>query len=468
MELDFTNETLERALVKKALVDKKFLAAVAPHMDRRWFEAVRPLGIVANLAVRYFNKFESPPPAQVLQAMVAKYCQLHQDASQAEILKELTETTRLELDLSLEALKSNLERFVKEKLLYYTIHDNAVDIMNHGSLDRCMDKFERIEKLRFEETDLGMNYFREDDQARHWDYINNPEARISTGFDGLDRYTHGGFYRGGKMLACIMGQAGLGKSLFLSNIAVNCLKANLSVVVISLEMSEDVYATRFDAHISNSNINALRENGSTVLGRIKDFYVKHPGANLFIKEYPPRSVKVSDIQIYLDNLKAAGNKFDIIVIDYLNLVLPNRSRDNMYQDVQNVAEKLRALSYIYEVPVVTATQATTEGMNNENIGMEHVSESRGIAHTVDFLGGLYQMDEDRERGVINMRVIKNRLGGCVGKVIPFKLNPDSLVLSDETFVPEGSLGEMPEVDNIIGNMSQIEDDIAGRSDVDSI
>jgi replicative DNA helicase len=263
------------------------------------------------------------------------------------------------------------------------------------------------------------------------------------------------------MLACIMGQAGLGKSLFLSNIAVNCLKDDLNVVVISLEMSENVYATRFDAHISNSNINTLKENGKTVLDRINDFYAKHPNSNLFIKEYPPRSVRVSDISIYLDNLIAAGNKFDIIIIDYLNLVLPNKSRDNMYQDILDVAEKLRALSYIYGVPVVTATQATTEGMNNENIGMEHVSESRGIAHTVDFLAGLYQMEEDRDNGVINMRIIKNRLGGCVGKVIPFKLNPDSLVLRDETFSPEASLGAATESEAILSNFTELSQDIDG-------
>jgi replicative DNA helicase len=256
-----------------------------------------------------------------------------------------------------------------------------------------------------------------------------------------------------------MGQAGLGKSLFLSNIAVNCLKDDLNVVVISLEMSENVYATRFDAHISDSNINRLKENGKTVLDKINEFYKQHPNANLFIKEYPPRSIRVTDIQIYLDNLIAAGNKFDIIIIDYLNLVLPNKSRDNMYQDILDVAEKLRALSYIYEVPVVTATQATTEGMNNENIGMEHVSESRGIAHTVDFLAGLYQMDEDRNNGIINMRLIKNRLGGYIGKVIPFKLNPESLVLHDETFVPESTVGTATETESIMSNFHEISEDI---------
>lgn len=459
MDFDFTNDMLERVLVKKTLVDKKFLNTISTVLDPRWFESSKSIGILERLIVKYFKAYETPPANSILQAMVSKYCQSHQDINQGDVLKELTEITRLDMDLSLDSVKNNLHRFIKEKLLYYTIHDNAVDIMNHGSIDKCIDKFENIQKFTFEESNLGMSYFKKEDQDKHWEYINNPEARISTGFDGLDRYTNGGFYKGGKMLACIMGQAGLGKSLFLSNIAVNCLKDDLNVVVISLEMSENVYATRFDAHISDSNINRLKENGKTVLDKINEFYKQHPNANLFIKEYPPRSIRVTDIQIYLDNLIAAGNKFDIIIIDYLNLVLPNKSKDNMYQDILDVAEKLRALSYIYEVPVVTATQATTEGMNNENIGMEHVSESRGIAHTVDFLAGLYQMDEDRENGRINMRLIKNRLGGCVGKIIPFKLNPESLVLKDESFSPESSIGTATPTESILSNFHELNEDI---------
>ena len=105
-----------------------------------------------------------------------------------------------------------------------------------------------------------MDYFDENAMSRHWEYINNPEAKISTGWQALDMYTNGGFLKDGRSLYLIMAQAGLGKSVFLSNMAVNFLKQNLSVVVISLEMSEDVYAMRFDAHISNSNVNRLKEN----------------------------------------------------------------------------------------------------------------------------------------------------------------------------------------------------------------
>ena len=191
------------------------------------------------------------------------------------------------------------------------------------------------------------------------------------------------------MIALFMAQAGLGKSVFLSNLAVNFLKQNLSVVVISLEMSQDVYAQRFDAHISGKNINRLAENETAARNRISEFYAAHPGANLIIKEYPPKSVNSKTIDGYLEKLKANGKKIDVIIIDYLNLVLPNKVSDSMFKDGKTVSEELRALSYKYNAPVVSAVQSNSEGMNTEDIDMQNVSESRGIVHTADFLAALY-------------------------------------------------------------------------------
>jgi len=88
------------------------------------------------------------------------------------------------------------------------------------------------------------------------------------------------------------------------------------------------------------------------------------------------------------------------------------------------------LSYKYNMPVDTACQVNTAGMNNEHVGMENIAESRGIAHTADFIVGLFQTDQDRNNSQISTRILKNRLGGEVGKTIPFKLNASTLVLTD--------------------------------------
>lgn len=438
-EQDFTNETIEKLLLKRSMLDKNWLNILSNVYDKRWFK-VEGVGLVLKLVLNWYKKYNSIPSIGIIQALAKKYFEKSgADSTQMSTVQLLlSEVTNTELNIPEEVLNKNLKEFIRRNAFYNALYDNA-EILDSSPesyqkvVDKCLENFDRVQKITFNDVNLGLDYFDETAMAEHWKYINNPEAKISTGWDSLDEFTNGGFLKDGKMLGLFMAQAGLGKSVFLSNLAVNFLKQGLRVVVISLEMSENVYATRFDAHISKKDINKLKENEQTAIQRIKDFYSQHPTAKLYIKEYPPRSIRPSDIQVYLENLKNAGKDFDVIIVDYLNLVLAQDRSDNMFKDGLAVSEKLRALSYIFGCPVISAVQSNTEGMNTETIGMENISESRGIAHTADFIAALYQTDEDRENGIINMRLLKNRLGGRVGKISNFKLDPETLNVADVTF-----------------------------------
>ena len=460
MELDFSTDVIEKLLFKRMLNDKKYLNIMSSVFDKRWF-TVENLSILCKLALNYYAKYNTIPSSKIILALAKKYVEKLPESAQEykNIVALYNDISQLEMNIPDEVLSMNLKEFIRKKALRWAIADNIEKIESNSDqvIDDCLARFDKVQRITFNDADLGLDYFDSQAQKDHWNYILNPTAKIKTGWIALDNYTNGGFLKDGKMLAIFMGQAGLGKSVFLSNIAVNFLKQNLSVVVISLEMSQDVYATRFDAHISTNDINHLNECSQTALERINKFYNEHPSANLYIKEYPPRSIKTSDIEIYLENLKNNGKHFDVIIVDYLNLVLPQHNSDNMYQGALEVSEKLRALSYKFNVPVVSAVQANSEGMNNENIGMEHISESRGIAHTADFILGLYQMPEDRENGIINGRILKNRLGGQVGKLVSMKLDPQNLILADITFDNNfvTSANDNAEIGNIVNNMSNI-------------
>jgi hypothetical protein len=143
----------------------------------------------------------------------------------------------------------------------------------------------------------------------------------------------------------------------------------------------------------------------------------------------------------------------------------------MFMDGLDVSEKLRAISYEMKCPVISAVQTNSEGMNNENVGMENISQSRGIAFTTDFLMALFQTDDDRENGMIQGRLLKNRLGGMVGKVLHFKLDTESLTLADVSYTPDMNIetftdddmgqimtstgGMMSDMQNIDGNIDQL-------------
>ena len=466
MELDFSNDVIEKLLLKKALIDKNWLNILSKTYDKRWF-SISCIGVTLKNILAFYNKYDSIPSIQTIQAISKKYIEKHGDTELniIDIQQLLTEISNMNLNISDEVLNKNLKEFIRRNAFYYSLFDNA-ELLEKNSgkydevVDKCLANFDKVQKITFNDTDLGLDYFNEDQMKQHWQYIMNPEAKIKTGWNSLDQYTNGGFLKSGKMLALFMAQAGLGKSVFLSNLAVNFLQQNLSVVVISLEMSQDVYGQRFDAHISNKNINHLADNAEEAISRIKDFYSKHPKASLYLKEYAPRSINSKDIEQYLDNLKNAGKKFDVIIIDYLNLVIPNHKTDSMFKDGLAVSEELRALSYKFNCPVISAVQCNTEGMGSEEIDMQNVSESRGIAHTVDALFALYQLDEDRENGIINLKVIKNRLGGMIGKRATFKLDSSSLTLADITFDQNfDCTNENSELGNIMKNLPDLSSDI---------
>lgn len=441
MELDFNDAMIEKMLLKKALVDRKWLNILSSVFDSRWFN-VKNMSTILMLLVKYYGKYSSVPSNKVLAAMAEKYGEKNPGLgiNPAEVNELLAEVSSIDVGVSEEALSQNIKEFIRRKAFYEALMDNTSLLERDPNsyaqvVDKCLENFDRVQKLTFNDVDLGLDYFDPAAMEKHWDYIRNPEAKIKTGWASLDYYTNDGFLKDGRSLYLVMAQAGLGKSVFLSNLATNFLYNDLAVVVISLEMSEDVYGTRFDAHISNSNINQLKSNEKSVVAAVKEFHAKHPNARLYLKEFPPKTVSCNEIETYLENLKNAGHDFDVVIVDYLNLLKGStaRSNDNMFSEGLEVSEKLRAISYKFLKPVISAVQSNSEGMNNENIGMEHISQSRGVAFTADFLIALYQTAESRENGLIIGRILKNRLGGMVGKTITFQLDAESLNLADKSF-----------------------------------
>lgn len=413
----------ETGVFASMMVDESILTTLTPYFDKRWFSNEK-LSNLCQLVLAFYKKFKRIPALVELTKILSnkpEYCDI------------ISNVSTMISSVNPEVIIDSAQTFVKKRAALLSILDCSKDLSTNPecTTEKILQKISKINEINFsEQNGLGMEYFDEEALARHFDVLKNPESRIPTLFPLLDKYTHGGILQN-KSLYVIMAQAGLGKSLMLSNLAVNFLKQNKTVVVISLEMSEDVYASRFDAHISNMDINALGRNETTVLSRISGFKKLYPDAKLFIKDYPPRTISTTQIERFLTQIiKIKGIKPDVLIVDYLNLVRPEITTDNMYQDGICVSERLRSLSYKFDLPVVTATQVNTAGMNNESLGMENISESRGIAHTADFILALFQTDEDRDDGIINGKIIKNRLGGDLGKIIPLSLNPETLVLSE--------------------------------------
>jgi replicative DNA helicase len=150
---------------------------------------------------------------------------------------------------------------------------------------------------------------------------------------------------------------------------------------------------------------------------------------LVIKEYPPKTVTVRHIDTYITKLIQKGFKPDVIVVDYINL-LHSSIGNNTYERVKNVTEQLRAISYVFDFPIISATQLNRSGYDISDPGLNTLSESMGLGHTADVILSIWQEDTDKELGVIKMGLMKNRFGenfGCCN----MKIDYSTLTLTED-------------------------------------
>lgn len=428
-EMILTDDRMEFILLNRLMADKsKYVAILEPFYDGRWFQD-KNIKVCTDFIFSYFKKYSETPKKKVLDMLLEKFEQSNPEkVTTGELFRTLT--SALEQDMSVfsdEFIEENIISYVKNKSLLFSITDNFDSITNDHDVSKCLETFQKVDGLSLNQ-ELGMDYF--EDWEDHAEYLTNPEGKLPTNWKGFDDVTYGGLIADGKCLIVPIAQAGLGKSLFISNLAVNMLEQGKTALIISLEMSEDIYAMRIDSHISGENINMLSHNITSVKEKVYGFKDDNVDSKLIIKEFPPDSLSSNQLKAYIERLELFDMKPDVVFVDYISLMKANvnTKEQMMYVRVGNIAKELRALSYHFKIPFVAPQQINGDGYDATNISMGNMSESKAINHHADFIGALFQAEGDREANKINMVVLKNRLGGQLGSIIEWHIDYENVSL----------------------------------------
>ena len=171
---------------------------------------------------------------------------------------------------------------------------------------------------------------------------------------------------------------------------------------------------------------------------------------LLIKEFPPNTITAQQIASYIKTVQLKGIQVDAIVLDYINL-LRGSLNSNLYERIKCASEEVRALSYKFNCPVISATQLNRTGYDTDSPRLDTIGESIGLAATADVIVGITQSDTDKELNIINLHMMKNRFGPNFGKN-QFRIDYKTLtVLEDET-LNDGD-GDLEDSANALGMLS---------------
>jgi replicative DNA helicase len=394
-------EFFENIVIYNALFDQVYLETVIHYIKPSYFKD-KHLKNVFDSLIQYYSEHKKVP--NITELKIHLVDQDKRDSLKEAILKFKT----IDKKYDKETLLKNTERFIKEKAVLSSVLKTSLDIQT-GNIDpsKILKEFETACNISIVDNN-GFDYLESIDQ--HCEDIQKVFSVVPTGWKWLDEKIGGGFMADGRALYVFFGVTNVGKSIFLGNIATNLLSQDKTVVLISLEMPEQVYAKRISSQLSKIPFSDLSLQVDPLKKYLNQYKIKNKNAKLIIKEFPPKTVTPVHIKNYIEKLVRSGINPNAIVLDYLNLLAPNTSGLNSYEAVKEITEHVRALSYNFSCPVISATQANRSAFSTPNPDMDMTSESMGLSHTVDAQFSIWTEEEDFDLGIIHMGIVKNRFG----------------------------------------------------------
>lgn len=420
MELKLNLDEYENVIVYKSLTDERYLTSIIDIIKPEYFRN-KNIKVIFGIIKAFYIKNNNVPTITELKTYI------NNDEVKEAFKIVLRNFTNIDKDLNEAELIDNTERYIKERAIYNTMLEVAEDVSS-GKIDTSfiLDKFEKSCNINLK-NDIGLDLFNNFQVVIADLSVDQPT--IPSKWKWLDEKIEGGFLQNGRALYVIAGETNVGKSIFLGNIASNIASQGKTVLIITLEMSELVYAKRLASNITKIPIKSLRSEVMTLKQQIEEISKSSPSSRIIIKEFPPSTVTVHQIQAFIKNIVSRSVKIDAIIVDYVNLI-KSTIGNNSYERVKYATENLRALSYVFNCPIITATQLNRAGYNVNNPGLDTIGESIGLAATADVIVGIYQDEEDKELGIVKMNMMKNRFGAKFGST-SMRMDYSTLTVSED-------------------------------------
>ncbi len=315
---------------------------------------------------------------------------------------------------------------VKEKSVNRQLIENATEIIRDGysnqfTADQLLELAERKiynireDQIRGEIVEIKDIVKEAMDQiAMRAESGGHAVTGVASGFVDLDDIT-GGFHPG--QLVIVAARPSMGKTAFALNICDHAaIEQKLPVLFTSLEMGQIEIGVRIlcsrsrvDGHKIRTGI-GLGNREITQLGRA--YNVLCDKGKMYIDDTPARNMM--QISASARRLKRR-NEIGLIVVDYIQLIDSEESRDSRQEQIAKISRRLKTLARELNVPVVALSQLNraVETREDKRPRMADLRESGAIEQDADIVLLLHRpeyYDANDQPGIAELIVAKNRNG----------------------------------------------------------
>lgn len=380
-----------------AVRDVDFMNHVGHLIKPQFFENAGEACLV-NLSLEFYAKYGEVPTRPILIELIREA--KAKGTTRKDVLPDAVKFLQVlpTVDISnREYIETKVAEFARHQAVSQAIL-SSVDLLGRG-------KFDKIEADIKAAIEIGINQ-----DGDEYDYFARIKERsttridmasgaiapkgITTGVAKLDGVLfHKGWGR--KELATIMGGAKAGKTTALISFAKAGSLAGFNVLYVTLEVSKLIISDRLDASVTDTLMKELTNN----IKHIEDIVTKlhEKAGRLILHEYPAGTMSPNMLRQLIERYKAQGVKFDLVVVDYADIMAPNHRYDDVIENSKSVYIDLRAIAQQEDLAMLTATQTNREGYKSTVAKAEHVAEDFNKVRTVDLMISINITDEERSR-----------------------------------------------------------------------
>src|SRR5210317_718519 len=402
-------QSFQSKVVSALITDNKFLDTISEITTPKFFENDANKWIISEI-LSYHEEYRKPPTLDVFKSQLSK---VDNEVLKKTVVEQLRHVFTNIGNVDLDYIKNEFTSFCINQNLKGVILQ-SVDLLKAGSYDRIKDLVDSAMKVG-QQTDLGMDYVLDYDERMK----DLKRTTVPTRWEPINDLMDGGLGPG--ELGVVVAPSGVGKTWILTAIGAEAVRSGLSVVHYTMELSEHYVGARYDTVFTGIPSVELKDKKEEVKGKIKNLRGK-----LLIKYFPPKGVTVKKLQTHIEKMTAMGNKPDLIIVDYADLLLSNSSKsvDSTYQEQGGVYIDLRGMGGELEIPIWTASQTNRSAIDSEVIEADKIADSYAKVMNADFIMSWSRKSKDKLNNTARAHIMKNRFGPD-GLTFPCKMDTNT-------------------------------------------
>ena len=396
----YLGNTFQIQLINQLIINRDFARAIIDVLDSKYFDN-QYFKIITQMIKEYYVKYESVPTFETLDQLTRS--EISSESARKIVLDTLTQIR----DVSFEG-----HQFVIEKALKFCKQQELQKVMTKAQ--KIIDKgdfesYDQLEEMVNKALQVGEIDEAEHDVFTNLDQVLDEDYRhpIPMGIAGIDNLLKGGLAKG--ELGVILAPTGVGKTTVLTKICNHAFNLGYNVLQIFFEDNPKIIQRKHFTLWTGIAPDELSFHKDVVMEKVRD--IKENTTNrLILKKYASDTLTMSQIKNQIRKMIAEGTKIDMISLDYIDCVVPDKNLGDEWKSEGSVMRGFESMCHELDVAGWTATQGNRSSISSDVVTTDQMGGSIKKAQVGHVIITVAKSLQQKEMKLATIAITKSRIG----------------------------------------------------------